>query len=127
MSSTNPTILIAEDEKHIRMMLKAIADEIGAKVIAEAENGREAVDLFRILHPDITLMDINMPHLSGLEALEKINDSDPNACVIMLTSVADMKSVSKAVELGASSYILKSEPGKIKDLIVETWEEHKIK
>lgn len=128
MNSGNETLkmLIAEDEKHIRMMIKAVAVEIGAEVVAEAVNGREAVDLYRVAHPDITILDINMPILTGLEALEKINDCSPDACVIMLTSVADMDSVRKAVKYGAANYILKNTPvDEIQRLITETWEEHK--
>ncbi len=120
------TMLVAEDENHIRMLLKAVANEIDAEVVAEAKNGREAVDLCRIIKPDITLMDINMPQLSGLEALEKINETNPNSCIIMLTSVADMDSVRKAVKFGAANYILKNTPLKeMQQMILDTWVEHK--
>lgn len=118
-------MMIAEDENHIRMMLKSIAGELDAEVVAEASNGREAVDLFRLLKPQVTLMDINMPVLSGLDALEKIKETNPNACVIMLTSVADLESVRRAVKLGASNYILKGTPvDEMGQMISETWSEH---
>jgi YesN/AraC family two-component response regulator len=122
-------ILIAEDENHIRMMLKAIVSglppRLQAEVVAEVSNGREAVDVARLVKPDVVLMDINMPVLDGLQALEKIRESLPSTCVIMLTSMADMASVRKAVSLGASNYILKgTPPAEIQSMIVETWHEH---
>ncbi|THB69676.1 MAG: response regulator [Gammaproteobacteria bacterium] len=120
-----PTMMIAEDENIIRMLLKAVAKETGFEVVAEAENGREAVDIFRVVKPDITLMDINMPKLTGLEALEKIHETNPGACVIMLTSVADMDSVRKAIDLGAANYILKDTPvEEIEEMIRDTWTLH---
>ncbi len=117
-----PTMMIAEDENIIRMLLKAVAKEAGFEVIAEAENGREAVDIFRVTKPDICLMDINMPKLTGLEALQKIRETNPDACIIMLTSVADMDSVRKAIEYGAANYILKDTPvEEMGQMVQNTW------
>ena len=123
--SNKPTMMIAEDENIIRMLLKAVARETGFEVVAEAANGNEAVDMFKAVKPDITLMDINMPKLTGLEALKKIHDTDPSSCVIMMTSVADMDSVRNAIEFGAANYILKDTPiEEMEQMIMETWKNH---
>lgn len=119
------SMLIAEDENLIRRYLIKVIKSFNFEVVAEAENGREAVDLCHTIKPNIVLLDINMPIMTGLEALEKIHDSNPDICVIMLTSVADMQSVQKAVELGAANYILKSTPiEEFKQILINTWNAH---
>lgn len=119
------SMLIAEDESLIRKYLIKVVATFNIEVVAEAENGRVAVDLCRTIKPNIALLDINMPIMTGLEALEKIHSDNPDICVIMLTSVADMKSVQKAVELGATNYILKSTPiEEFKQIIINTWDAH---
>ncbi len=119
------TMLIAEDENLIRRYLIKVVETFNFKVVAEATNGREAVDLCRIIKPNVVLLDINMPIMTGLEALEKIHDSNPDICVIMLTSVADMRSIETAVDLGAANYILKSTPvEELKQILINTWNAH---
>ncbi len=119
------SMLIAEDESLIRRYLIKVVETFNIEVVAEAENGREAVDFCRTIKPNIALLDINMPIMTGLEALEKIHNTNPDICVIMLTSVADMKSVQKAVEFGATNYILKSTPiEEFKQIIINSWNAH---
>mgnify|MGYP001564523180 FL=1 len=118
-------MMIAEDENIIRMLLKAVARDVNFELVAEVENGLEAIEAFKKLKPNITLMDISMPKITGLEALETIRETNPDACIIMLTSMADMNSISKAIELGAANYILKDTPiEEIEQMILETWNEH---
>lgn len=119
------TMLIAEDEIIIRRYLKSISDMLNIEVIAEAQNGIEAIDLCNSLNPDIALLDINMPMINGLEVLKIIRDTNPETCIIMLTSLADIDSISKAIELGATNYILKSTPIKeFSQVLINSWKAH---
>ena len=118
-------VLIADDEAHIRLMLKTIMTSMNALVVGEAQNGQEAIELFKNEKPHITLLDINMPLKTGQEALAEIKSDSPDALVIMMTSVADMETIQKCIGLGANSYILKDTPlQEMKKMIKEAWGEH---
>ncbi len=120
MSNTIIRLLVADDERHLRKTFSLAARLVGYETIAEASNGNEAVALYQQHKPDLVLLDINMPVKTGLEALEEIIALDPDANVIILTSLADQESVDKALELGATNYILKSTPiDKIKTILTE--------
>jgi DNA-binding NarL/FixJ family response regulator len=108
-------IIIADDHKLIREGIKKFLELDGKFiVVGEASNGKEAVDTFKILKPDLMILDINMPTMSGLEALAKIRENKNNMKVILLTINDDRKSLIKALELGADGYILKdSDPTKL--------------
>lgn len=98
---------------------------LGCEVVGEAENGSEAVSLYQETSPDVVLMDVNMPGKDGLAALRDIKKTNPNAAVIMLTSLSDMATVHSAAELGALQYIRKDTPvAELKQIIVEAWKEH---
>ena len=119
-----PRVLLADDEPHIRAMMKAVLQAAGCTVLGEARNGQEAVDLFRQLRPDLLLLDINMPVMTGTEALGKVMAEFPDALVVMLTSLADADSVEQCLSLGAVNYLRKDTPlGQIKDFVLETWRE----
>jgi DNA-binding NarL/FixJ family response regulator len=77
------------------------------ELIAEASNGREAVEQFRLHHPDVTLMDLQMPEMSGIDALSAIRSEFPDARIIVLTSYAGDVQVSRALRGGARAYLLK--------------------
>jgi len=74
----------------------------------EASNGREAIQQFRVLHPDITLMDLQMPEMNGLDALIAIRNEFPDAKVIVLTTYAGDVQILRALKAGAQAYLLKS-------------------
>ena len=115
-------VLIADDENHIRMLVMTVMKSMGAEIVGEAKNGLEAMELYRKEKPNMVLMDINMPVKSGIDALKEIIAEFPDAVVVMLTSVADMKTVKECVELGASNYIRKDTLiPEIKKLVRETW------
>jgi DNA-binding NarL/FixJ family response regulator len=78
------------------------------ELVAEASNGREAVEQFRAQRPDITLMDLQMPEMNGLEALVAIRDECPEARVIVLTTYTGDVQVLRAMKVGARAYLLKS-------------------
>ncbi|PKN75044.1 MAG: response regulator [Deltaproteobacteria bacterium HGW-Deltaproteobacteria-10] len=125
MSAEKPRTVIADDESHIRTLMKTVLKMMNFEVVAEAGNGQQAIDYFKELKPEITLLDVNMPMKTGLEALKEIKEIAPDACVIMLSSVSDMESVQEAIEMGASHFIRKDTPiTEIKKIIAETWQNH---
>ena len=113
---------LADDEIHIRMLMKKVFTSMGCEIAGEAKNGTEAVELYRREKPDIMLLDINMPIKTGDEALRDIVSEFPDAFVIMLTSQADVESVQKCLDAGAANYIRKDTPiAELKEIIKETW------
>lgn len=126
MDTVRPRVLLADDESHIRSLMKAVIKTLGYDVIAEAVNGSEAVDLCVKEKPDLLLMDINMPVKTGIEALKEIVSLCPKTCVIMLSSVSDMESVQEAIEAGATHFIRKDTPiAEMKTIITEAWDDYK--
>lgn len=126
METVKPRVLLADDESHIRSLMKAVIKTLGYDVIAEAVNGSEAVDLCVKEKPDLLLMDINMPVKTGIEALKEIVSLCPKTCVIMLSSVSDMESVREAIEAGAAHFIRKDTPiTEMKTIITEAWDDYK--
>ena len=103
-------ILLVDDEAHIRIFVSLILKSLGDPIIAEASNGEEAVAAFQKDKPDIVLLDVNMPHMDGIQTLRKLKEIDPDCVVIMLTSLANRETVERALELGAVNYIRKDTP-----------------
>lgn len=101
-------ILIADDHAVVRQPLKWYLDlDPELRVIGEATNGQEAIEMTRALHPDVVLMDLLMPVMSGSEAIPIIRHEFPDTEIIALTSVLDNGSVVGAVRAGAIGYLLK--------------------
>jgi DNA-binding NarL/FixJ family response regulator len=107
---TNPIrILAVDDHALVRKGIAAIlASQPDMTVVAEASNGREAVQQFRSQRPDITLMDLQMPEMNGLDAMIAIRAEFPDARVIMLTTYAGDVQVLRAMKVGARGYLLKT-------------------
>ncbi|MBP7175616.1 MAG: response regulator transcription factor [Thermoclostridium sp.] len=107
-------IMLAEDHSMVRQGLKQLIElEHDIKVVAEASNGEEAVNYFFLEQPDVVLMDINMPKLNGLQALEAIKEKNPDAKIIILTLHQDREYLFKALQLGANGYVLKDADGSV--------------
>lgn len=104
---TKKTVLIADDTVFMRKMLRDIFDTHGIEVIAEAGNGKEAVELYEKHLPDFVTMDIAMPEMDGLRALKGIREIDPVAVVIMVSSMGFQEKVIEAIRLGAKNFIVK--------------------
>jgi DNA-binding NarL/FixJ family response regulator len=101
-------ILIADDHRLFRQGLRQICESKGGfEVIAEAENGRVAVDLVSRLRPDVILMDIRMPELDGVQATSFITEANPAAKVIVLTMHREDQFIFDAIRAGARGYLLK--------------------
>lgn len=90
------------------------------EVISEAQSGKEAVEKFRLVHPDITLMDIGLPDISGIEATKRILEIDSNAKVIILTSHISEQEVMDALHAGACAYVMKDINTEILKMIIKT-------
>ncbi|MEV0385993.1 response regulator transcription factor [Nonomuraea sp. NPDC050643] len=102
-------ILLADDEAMIRAGVRAIlASDPTLDVVAEAGDGRQAVDLAISHHPDVALLDIRMPRLDGLAAAAEIRRAAPGTAVVMLTTFGEDDYIAKALDVGASGFLLKS-------------------
>lgn len=101
-------ILLADDHKITRQGLRSLLDENdGMEVLAEAENGRDAIELARKLNPDVIIMDVSMPDLNGVEATRQIIQDNHDVRVIALSMHSDTLFVSEMLKSGASGYLLK--------------------
>jgi two-component system chemotaxis response regulator CheY len=119
-------VLVADDESHVRKLITTILTSMNCEIVGEAANGKDAVDMFKSLKPNLLLLDINMPLKSGKEALAEIMKRYSNAFVIMLTSLSDKQTIEDCVKLGASGFIRKDIPiDEIKQIIRKTWHVYK--
>lgn len=118
-------VLVADDEEHIRLLLKGILTSMKTEVAAEARNGMEALEKFRACKPHITLLDINMPVMDGMKALRAILKEEPAALVIMLSSLATMGIVQDCLDAGAYDFIRKDTSiPEIKLIIKKAWDHY---
>lgn len=100
-------ILIVDDSKTSRKILKSILSENGHEIIGEAINGEEAIEKYSELKPDITTMDITMPIMDGIQALKSIMEMDKNAKVVMVTAAGQKTKMVDAVKYGAVEFLTK--------------------
>jgi two-component system chemotaxis response regulator CheY len=101
------TVLLCDDALFMRTMLRGIVSQAGYEVIGEAENGRVAVDLYTSLRPEIVIMDMVMPELSGVDAVRGIRAIDPNARIVMCSAMGQQALVADALAAGARGFITK--------------------
>jgi two-component system NarL family response regulator len=101
-------VLVVDDHALLRTgVANIINQESDLHVIAEASNGLEAVEAFERHHPDVTLLDLRMPIMEGVEAVRQIRERDPHAKVIVLTTYDTDDDISRALKAGAKAYVLK--------------------
>ena len=108
-------ILVADDHAVVRAGLtQLIATFEGAELVGAAANGREAVQLCGERHPDVVLMDLEMPDVDGIEATRAIRIAHPDVAVVVLTSFSDRDRILRALDAGAAGYLLKdAEPDEL--------------
>ncbi len=100
-------ILLVDDAKFMRVTLGTILKKAGHEIVGKGENGREAVELYGNLQPDLVMMDITMPEMSGLDAMKEIKKKNPSAKVIMCSAMGQQKVVVESIEAGAKDFIVK--------------------
>jgi YesN/AraC family two-component response regulator len=103
-------VMIVDDEPHVRKFVSLIMKRLGATNIVEASDGEQAVEMFRVEQPDLTLLDVNMPRMDGVETLRHIMAVKPEAVVVMLTSLTNRQTVEECSRLGATDYLRKDLP-----------------
>ncbi len=101
------SVLIVDDLSFMRTAIKNILENNGITVAGEAENGLRAVQLYKIKKPDIVLMDITMPVMNGIKALDRIMQLDRQANVIMCSALGQSRYIIKSIQLGAKDFVIK--------------------
>ena len=101
------TVLIVDDMAFVRRTLREILVEGGYQVVGEAADGRQAIELYTTLKPDVVTMDVVMPELSGLDATRLILKSHASAKIVVISALGQENLVMEAVNAGARDYILK--------------------
>jgi two-component system chemotaxis response regulator CheY len=107
MQSSPKSVLIVDDVAFVRQTLREIFTEAGFRVVGEAADGAEAVNLYSQTRPDIVTMDIVMPQMSGIDATRRIIKSDAMARVVIISAMGQENLVMEAINVGAKDYILK--------------------
>lgn len=102
-----PSVLVVDDDHMMREMLKLILNADGYRVLGEAANGKNAIALCTSLKPGLVLLDINMPEMDGLQALEEIRKVSPATKVVMVSAEATMDKVKEAIGKGAVGFVVK--------------------
>jgi two-component system chemotaxis response regulator CheY len=113
-------ILITDDAMFMRRMLADLLVEAGHEVVGEAGSGKEALQLYQVLKPDIVTLDVVMPGESGVEAARAILALDPQARILMVSSISQQETVGEALKAGARAYIIKPfNPEEVRQRIAE--------
>lgn len=112
-------ILLVEDQKLIRVGLISLF-EGNIKIFSEAQNGKEAIEKYRMEKPDVVLMDIGLPDMSGIDATKKILEFDSNAKIVILTSHLSEQEVIDALHAGACAYAMKDISTEILEMVIKT-------
>lgn len=117
-------ILLVEDQKLIRVGLKSLFEGQNDIIVAnEAQKGKEAVEIFKISHPDVVLMDIGLPDISGIEATKRILEIDNRAKVVILTSHLSEQEIIDSLHAGACAYVMKDINTESLKMIIKTVKE----
>ena len=113
-----PTVLIVDDAMFMRVTLGNMLKEWGFEIVGEAANGKQAIEKYRELQPDLVTMDLTMPVMSGLDAVKAIIPEFPDAKIIMITALGQQRYIVDAIEHGAKDFITKPFiPEKLKSVI----------
>jgi DNA-binding NarL/FixJ family response regulator len=108
MSDNQIRVMVVDDQAVVRQGIVALINTVAdMTVVAEARDGQEAVELFRSQQPDVTLMDLRMPVVGGVEAITRIRREFPNARVIVLTTFDGDEDIYRSLQAGAQGYLLK--------------------
>ena len=100
-------VLVVDDLPFITRSLRKILEDAGFRVIGEAADGKQALDLFLLRRPDVVMMDITMPQMDGLASLKKMREADPDARVVMFSALGQQRLIDAAKQLGARAFLVK--------------------
>ena len=115
---TKKRVLIVDDSNFLRNSLKKILENLGFEVAGMAENGLTAITQYKELKPDVVMIDMIMPQMGGLDCLRVLKKMDPNAVVVMVSSISTQDTVVTCLKEGAKHYILKPfEENKVKQVM----------
>jgi two-component system, chemotaxis family, chemotaxis protein CheY len=102
-----PTVLICDDAIFMRTMVGDILTQAGFEIVGEAETGKQAVERYKALRPDLVTMDIVMPDMGGIDAVREITAFDPGAKVLMCSAMGQQSLVVEAIQAGAKDFVVK--------------------
>lgn len=105
--SARPTVLLCDDSRALRMLTAQQIDACGYELAGEAENGIRAVEQYLALKPNVVLLDLVMPKVDGKAALKRILELDPDARVVVLSSLGAQNDIEECLKMGAKSYLQK--------------------
>ncbi|MDD3150796.1 MAG: response regulator [Candidatus Gastranaerophilales bacterium] len=118
-----PTVLIVDDEDVVRDFLKEILEDLNFKILAEAKNGNEAIEILQKNSPDIILLDLNMPFKGGVDVIKEISAYSRNTCIMVVTISCDTKTVGKCITNGAHYFLRKDlSTEELKTSIFKNWQ-----
>lgn len=116
--TARPTVLLCDDSRALRMLATGQLGEAGFDVVGEAGNGFEAVRQFQALRPDLVLLDLVMPECDGKKALARILELDPQARVVILSSLGAQSDIEACLRIGAHSYLQKPIDPEVMDRVL---------
>jgi two-component system chemotaxis response regulator CheY len=100
-------VLLVDDSKFMARSLSTILVEMGFEVVGLAHDGVEGLEQYQALQPEVTLLDVTMPNMDGVECLTRLRELDPDARVVMLSAIQDPETIAKCMHLGAASFLQK--------------------
>ena len=116
-------VLVVDDSESIRLFVRTLMISMGSEVVGEAANGREALELFDSLAPDLVLLDINMPVMDGISALKEIRARSQKVAVVMLSALSSLDVVQVCLDAGANYHLRKDlSVEQLRREIGETWQ-----
>ena len=117
-------VLIVDDTKFMRNILSGILKKKDLEIVGEAVNGREAIEKYKELRPDIVTMDIIMPEIDGIQAVKEIMKFDPDAKILMCSAMGQQALVIEAIQAGAKDFVIKPfQPTRVLEAIDRTLQE----
>lgn len=108
MATKEKTVLIVEDDKILQTMLKNALEGNGV-IVLTANNGEDAIGVLTETSPDLTLLDIDMPRLSGIDVLKRLREAGRHDRVVMLTNLSSSDTIADAAEMGVTEYLVKAD------------------
>ena len=102
--------LIIDDEPHVIVLLKGLLKQLGVETIWDAPDGTAGLEKAAALKPNVVLLDLNLPQLDGLEVLARLKEKHPEIPVVVVSAQSTLRTINRARELGAVSYVLKHAP-----------------